>query len=224
MGRSKIGNVISELSLEDQRELVLAFHQWANLQTKIAIEQGEFQANTSDIHKITSIPKETLEMLEFAVKSGDAEGSLKSGITEIIRSLPLMQKGSTGPTLNHFFKKNLRNDIFQLVYDAASLDPSKLVYDTSFPLIMKTRISAFRSLDRWIGSFEKGRYGLAKRFNYLVLELENAPFVGAGAIPVHYDLNRKLLTSPLKFISSDNQISFTSLCSGDRLCCTNRAP
>lgn len=83
-------------------------------------------------------------------------------------------------------------------------------------LIMKTRIAAFRSLDRWIRSFEKGRCGQAKRFNYMVLELENAPFVGAGAIPVHYDLNRKLLTSPRKFICSDNYLSFTSLCSGGK--------
>lgn len=86
----------------------------------------------------------------------------------------------------------------------------------SSALIMKTRISAFRSLDRWIGSFEKGRFGLAKRFRYLILELENAPFVGAGAIPVYYDLDRKLLTSPRKFSASDNYMSFTSFCSGGK--------
>lgn len=86
----------------------------------------------------------------------------------------------------------------------------------SSALIMKTRISAFRSLDKWIGSFEKGRCGLAERFKYLVLELENAPFVGAGAIPVHYDLDRKQLTSPRKFATSNNFMSFTSLCSGGK--------
>ncbi len=86
----------------------------------------------------------------------------------------------------------------------------------SSALIMKTRISAFRSLDRWIGSFEKGRYGLTKRFNFMVLELENAPFVGAGAIPVHYDLDRKMLSSPRKFINSGSYMSFTSLCSGGK--------
>jgi hypothetical protein len=80
-------------------------------------------------------------------------------------------------------------------------------------LIMKTRISAFRSLDRAVGSFEKGRFGIAKRFKYLVMELENAPFVGAGAFPIHYDLGRNLLTSPKKFATSDNYMSFTSLCS-----------
>lgn len=108
----------------------------------------------------------------------------------------------------------------KIVSEPKAYDTAKALDAPIIPLnsalIMKTRISAFRSLDRWIGSFEKGRLGLAKRFRYLVLELENAPFVGAGAIPVYYDLNRKLLTSPRKFSASDNYMSFTSFCSGGK--------
>ena len=83
-------------------------------------------------------------------------------------------------------------------------------------LIMKTRISAFRALDIWITAFEKGHYGLAERFGYLLLELESAPFVGAGAIPIHYDLNRNLISSPRRFISANSYMSFTSLCSAGK--------
>lgn len=108
----------------------------------------------------------------------------------------------------------------QIVSEPKAYDYAKALDQPIIPfssaLIMKTRISAFRSLDRWIGSFEKGRLGLAERFKYLVLEIENAPFVGAGAIPIHYDTNRKLLTSPRKFINSGNYMSFTSLCSGGK--------
>lgn len=133
MGKSKIGNLLSILSLEDQRELILVFHHWMNLQTRLAIQSGEFQASPDSVASVTSIPPETLEMLELAVKTGDSDGSLKAGITEIVRSLPLMQKASTGATLNHFFRENLKDDVFRLVYDAAKLDVSKLTFDTSFP-------------------------------------------------------------------------------------------
>ena len=100
-------------------------------------------------------------------------------------------------------------------YDVAkSLDQPLIPFNSA--LILKTRISAFRTMDRLTETFERGRYGLSGRFGYLVLELENAPFVGAGFIPVYYDLNRNLLASPTKFISSDNYISFTSFCSAGK--------
>lgn len=100
-------------------------------------------------------------------------------------------------------------------YDVAKNLEEPLI-PVSSALIMKTRIAAFRTLDRWIESFERGHCGLAERFKYLVLELEYAPFVGAGAIPVHFDISRNLLSSPRKFSSSDNYMSFTSLCSGEK--------
>lgn len=133
MGQSKIKILLSSLSLEDQRELILIFHHWMNLQTRIAIQNGEFQASPDKVATVTSIPKETLEMLELAVSTGDASGSLKAGVTEIVRSLPLMQKGGTGATLNHFFKKNLKADVFRQLYLAANLDVEKIAYDTRFP-------------------------------------------------------------------------------------------
>lgn len=108
----------------------------------------------------------------------------------------------------------------KIVSKSEAYDTAKALGQPIVPLnsalIMKTRISAFRSLDRSIGSFEKGGFGIAKRFKYLVLELENAPLVGAGAIPIHYDIGRNLLTSPRKFSASDNYMSFTSLCSGGK--------
>ncbi len=77
-------------------------------------------------------------------------------------------------------------------------------------MILKTRLSAFKVIDDWLQAFQRCGMGLHKRFRYFAIELADIPFVGAGAAPVYFDFNGKVLSSPRRFESNADVLCFSS--------------
>ena len=133
MKRYKLKELFTLLSYEDQRTLVLADLNWMCQQAWNGIQDGTFPVAPDQIAKLTKVDPQTMANLDRAVESRDADGSLKIGISELVRSLPLTQKESIGPKINIYFKRHLPSHIFEAVYDAAGLDIKQLPYDLNFP-------------------------------------------------------------------------------------------
>lgn len=107
-----------------------------------------------------------------------------------------------------------------IVSDTKAYEISRELDDPSVPLgsamILKTRLSAFKSIDDWLQRFQRGDIGQHKRFRYFSVALEGAPFVVAGAAPVYFDFDRKVLASPRKFESTAPVLSFASFVVDER--------
>ncbi len=129
----KLNNLLSELSYSDQKDMIVVFSHWINQQVLVDIRDGNFDVPADSAAKYTTVPVETVAGLEHAVANDDENGSLKIGVVEIVRSLPLMQRGSTGPKANVFLRRHLSERIFHALYEAAGLDVDALVYDENFP-------------------------------------------------------------------------------------------
>lgn len=102
----------------------------------------------------------------------------------------------------------------RIVSDTKAYEIARELDDMNIPIgsamILKTRISAFLSIDGWLQVFQKSDIGQHKRFRYFAVELEGAPFVVAGAAPVYFDFQGKMLSSPRKFESSAAVLCFAS--------------
>ena len=133
MKKTKLRGLFAVLSFEEQKDLILTFHRWLNQQTLVAIRDGSFDVPAESVAAITTIPVETVAMLEYAVANDDRERSLETGVVEIVRSLALMQRGSTGPQANEFLRRHLPGHVFRTLYEAAGLDIETLRYDENFP-------------------------------------------------------------------------------------------
>lgn len=135
----KLKELLATLSYEDQRTLVIANLNWMSQQVWNGMQDGSFLVAPDEADKLLKIEPETLDLINRAVQTGDADGSLKTGISELVRSLPIMQRESTGPQINIYFKRHLPSHIFAAVYEAAGLEIQKLAYDLDFPTEMVER-------------------------------------------------------------------------------------
>jgi hypothetical protein len=102
----------------------------------------------------------------------------------------------------------------RIVSDTKAYEIARELDDMTIPIgsamILKTRISAFLLIDCWLQVFQKSDIGHNKRFWYFAVELEGAPFVVAGAAPIYFDFQEKMLSSPRKFESNAAVLCFAS--------------
>ncbi len=86
----------------------------------------------------------------------------------------------------------------------------------SSALILKNRIATFKNLDKWISEFESANFGKKSKYEFLLLELDFAPFVGAGVAPIHYDFTGKMIQSAGRFNTPIQHFTFTSFISNNK--------
>lgn len=102
----------------------------------------------------------------------------------------------------------------RIVSDTRAYEIAQELDDLNIPIgsamILKTRLSAFLTIDGWLQGFQKGDIGQHKKFRYFAVALEGAPFVVAGASPLYYDFQGKMLASPRRFESSAGVLGFAS--------------
>lgn len=130
---SKAKALQATLSVEEQRKVIVTFLRWNIQQTVIGIQDGSFPVQPDRVESVTTIAPQTLAQLDHAVATNDSEGALTAGLTDILRMLGPMQKASTGPQLNTFFKAHLPPHVFDAVYAAGLKDASALRFDPDFP-------------------------------------------------------------------------------------------
>ena len=108
MKKTRLKELFKILSYEDQRTLVLANLNWMRQQVWNGFHDGTFPVTPSQMEQLMTVEPETMSNIDRAVETGDADGSLKETISELVRALPIMQRESTGPQINIYFKRHLQ--------------------------------------------------------------------------------------------------------------------
>jgi|GEM_PF-6952866 hypothetical protein len=124
--------ILTTLTLEEKCCVILAYLEWFAQQARIDIAQG-FVPVSDTIVDLTKVPPKTLAALDRAVATNDSEKILLATLTDMFRGLAIMQKQSTGPKLNQFFRAHIPAPLFAALYGAAKLDLATLRYNIDFP-------------------------------------------------------------------------------------------
>ena len=133
MPRPALKTLLATLTPAQQRDLIVVFMRWMNQQVLVGYADGSFVPREGGIEPFLTIPRETLALLDACVADNDASKSLKTGVADIFRQLPLTQRGSVGPQLNTYLRAHLDPEVFRLLYASAGLDLAALRYDLTFP-------------------------------------------------------------------------------------------
>ena len=132
MSALKLKEMLATLSLEEQADIILALRDWGTAEFAFDIERGAEPMPPGGMESVHNFDPGLKDRLQRAVDTKDYR-SLKIGVVELFRSLPIVQKEASGARFNTFLSRRLPERVFRLLYETAGLNVDTLRYDPSFP-------------------------------------------------------------------------------------------
>ena len=132
MSTSKLKNLLATLNHEEQAQIILTFRDWMIADFVFEVERGTETMPPGGIDSMRNLDPEFEARLQRAVDTKDSK-VLKTGVMELFRGLPTMQKERNGARLNMFLFNRLPPHVFRLLYEAAGLTVENLRFDKNFP-------------------------------------------------------------------------------------------
>jgi hypothetical protein len=128
----EISRLLENLTFEEQADIILSFRKWLILDYMVNVENGTVPIPYGGIESIRELDLGLEDRLRRMVENKDSR-SLKVGVLELLRLLPVAQEQSNGPRLNQFLSEHLPEHVFCAVYRAVGLDPEDLRFTRVFP-------------------------------------------------------------------------------------------
>lgn len=103
-----------------------------------SIKSGVEKAPADKIEAIYNSNLGLDERLAESIRTDDKGRMLKTGLVDVFRLIPMMQRQPSGPRFNAFLKGHLSQRVFHELYGAAGLDTNLILYDLRSPVTLLT--------------------------------------------------------------------------------------
>ncbi|WP_435257942.1 hypothetical protein ACSBLW_17830 [Thioclava sp. FR2] len=134
MKKAALASLLNSLDHQEKAEIILCFARRMVQDYLFGIKRG---VETAPADKIEAIYNSNLgldERLAESIRTDDKGRMLKTGLVEVFRLIPIMQRQPSGPRFNAFLRHHLQGPVFRDLYSAAGLNVESIRYDRNFPV------------------------------------------------------------------------------------------